>query len=80
MTKRFLIDAAERVATTFVEVFLATWLILGDTQADRLWTWTNAKLGLTAGALAAGKAVLTTLKGRRDSASLADAVGPPTGP
>lgn len=80
MTKRYLIDLAERVAATFVEVFLATWLIVGDSQADRLWTWNNTKLALTAAALAAGKSLLATLKGRRDSASLADVVGPPGGP
>lgn len=80
MTKRFLIDLTERVAATFVEVFLATWLIVGDSQADRLWTWANTKLSLTAAVLAAGKSVLATFKGRRDSASLADSVGPPAAP
>jgi hypothetical protein len=80
MTKRYFIDFCERVASTFVEVFLATWLIVGDTQADRLWTWNNTKLTLTAAAISAAKSVLATLKGRRDSASLADVVGPPGSP
>jgi hypothetical protein len=80
MTKRYFIDFTERVGTTFVEVFLATWLIVGDTQADRLWTWNNTKLALTAAAISAAKSVLATLKGRRDSASLADVVGPPGSP
>lgn len=80
MTKRFLLDAGERVAVTFVEGFLTVWLLFGDSQADQLFTWTNVKGGLVAGALAAGKSLLASLKGRRDSASLADAVGPPVGP
>lgn len=80
MTKRFLLDAGERVAVTFLEAFLALWLVVGDTQADQLLTWRNTKVAFVAGLLAAGKAVLATLKGRKDSASLADAVPPPGGP
>lgn len=74
MTKRFFIDMAERTAATFAEAFLAIWLVAGDTQQDQLLTWTNAKVGLVAGAIAVGKSLLATLKGRRDSASLATTV------
>lgn len=74
MTRRFIIDWTERIGATFAEAFLALWLVAGDTQADRLFTWNNAKLGLLAGALAAGKGILASLKGRRDSASLTNTV------
>lgn len=74
MTRRFIIDWLERTAATFVEAFLAVWLIVGDTDPDHLFTTTNAKVGLLAGVLATAKALLATLRGRRDSASLADTI------
>lgn len=74
MSKRFVIDWAERIGATFVEAFLALWLVVGDTQADRLLTWANTKVALVAGVIAAGKGILGALRGRKDSASLAASV------
>lgn len=74
MSTRFLIDLAERSVTTFLEAFLALWLVVGDTQADRLFTWANTKVALIAGAIAVGKGLLASLRGRKDSASLAGSV------
>lgn len=74
MTKKFLIDLVERTITTFLEASLALWLVVGDTRADHLLTWANTKVAVTAGVIAAVKCVLASLKGRRDSASLASTV------
>ena len=71
MTRRFLADLLERSVTTFLEAFLALWLVVGDTQGDRLFTWANTKVALVAGVIAVGKGVLASLRGRKDSASLA---------
>lgn len=69
MTRNFVADMAERVVWTFVQGFLAAWIVVGDIEGDRLFTEANLKVGLAAGAVAAVKAVLASRIGSKDDAS-----------
>jgi hypothetical protein len=72
MNTHFLKDLTERTVATFVEVFLAVFLAFGDIEGAEFITWNNTKAALIGAGLAAAKGILASLKGRRDSASLAE--------
>lgn len=64
-TKKFLIDAAERMGKTFVQGFLLAWLVFQDASWDALISMDNLKAGVAGGALSlatsiAGKKVGST--------------------
>jgi uncharacterized PurR-regulated membrane protein YhhQ (DUF165 family) len=78
--RRFVHDAIERTAATFVFTFLAVWaspVLAGGVSADKTWDYMTDPSILQKGYVAAVAAVLTLLKamvakqmGNRDSASL----------
>lgn len=55
---KWLVDAAERVVKTFVQGFVATWILTQDKSWDGFWDLENAKAGLVAGALALAMAIM----------------------
>lgn len=61
--KVFYLDLLERVLWTFVQGFVAFWIITGEVDADTLTG------GLIAGGLSAAKAFLATQIGDRNSAA-----------
>jgi hypothetical protein len=91
-TKKFLKDLAERAGKTFVQGYLAFWLLtsgLGDTPAevptasgfDTLFTMDNVKAGAVALALSVASSVLTKRVGPDStSASMVVATSDPTLP
>lgn len=74
MTKRFFIDMIERIVWTFIEAFLALWIVVSGAEGDELFTWQHTRISLVAGVIAAGKAILASRVGRVDSASTAPSV------
>jgi hypothetical protein len=77
MSKAFLRDLAERVATTFVEAFLAAWLA---SQAFDQFSFSVLRMAALAGLVAAASVIknaLGSLHGSSSSGSLlADDLGP----
>lgn len=62
-TLKFLKDMGERVVWTFVQAFLAVWVVTGD------FTQQTLKVAAAAGLVAAGKAVLASRMGDSESAA-----------
>lgn len=56
-------DLVERSLSTFVQGFLAAWLVFGEAGFDALFTIDNVKAGVAAGILSAGKGWLASRKG-----------------
>lgn len=65
-------DTVERVVVTFVEGWLAAWIVIEDVTADKLFDPTVLTVGLVAAVGALLKALAATRVGREESASLAD--------
>lgn len=63
MKKVFYLDLLERVAWTFVQGFLAFWIVTGDVD------WTTLSAAIIAGVISAAKAVLATQIGDKNSAA-----------
>lgn len=63
-------DTAERVAVTFVQAWLAGWLILTDKGFDNLFTEDSLLIGVVAAVGALLKALAARQTGDSDSASL----------
>lgn len=61
--KIFYLDALERVAWTFIQGFLAFWIVTGEIDSETLVA------ALVAGALSAAKTILATRIGDRNSAA-----------
>jgi L-fucose isomerase-like protein len=63
MSKIFYLDLLERVLWTFVQGFLAVWILLGSFSKEALYA------GLIAGAISAAKGLIATQIGSSNSAS-----------
>lgn len=81
MTRRFLLDAAERAAKTFAQAYFGLWLLragLADADVaepraaafDLLFTIDNVKAGVVGVALSVATSFGSRPFGRRDDASL----------
>lgn len=62
--KIFYLDLIERVGVTFVQGFLAFWIVTGNLDSETLYA------GVMAGLLSAGKAILAGFVGDGNSAAL----------
>jgi hypothetical protein len=65
-------DTAERVIVTFLEAWLAAWMVIENVTADKLFEQDVLMIGLLAAVGAFLKALAATNVGRRDSASLVE--------
>lgn len=75
--RRWALDTAERAGKTFVQAYLAVWVVAGA-DFDHLFTRDNAEGGVVGLALAVAAAVGAKQIGANDSASLLPAdVDPP---
>jgi hypothetical protein len=74
MTKRFWIDMLERAIWTFIQAFLAVWVMFFDANADQFFNAETAKAALVAGAVAVAKALMASRIGNGNSASTAPSV------
>jgi len=75
--RRWLFDTAERASKTFVQAYLAVWVVAGA-DFDHLFTRDNLEGGVVGLALAVAVAVGAKQMGAPDSASLLPAkVDPP---
>jgi hypothetical protein len=83
-TRRFLLDLIERAGKTFIQTYLATWILLagigddvgagGSGAYDTLFTLNNVKAGVVGVALSFATSFGSRSVGRRDSASIVDEV------
>ncbi len=70
----FIKDLAERVVVTFIEGWVAAWLVLQDRRLDNLFAPETLMVGVVAAVAALGKALAASQVGDPDSASLAPEV------
>lgn len=83
-TRKFLLDLLERAGKTFIQTYLATWVLLsaigegvgaGNADAfDTLFTLNNVKAGVVGVALSFATSIGSRQIGRNDSASAVDEV------
>jgi hypothetical protein len=71
MGKKFYLDMLERVVWTFIQGFLAVWIVTGDLDGETL------KVAAVAGAVSVAKCLLATQVGAGNTASTLPA-GPDT--
>lgn len=71
MTPIFVKDLAERVVVTFLEAWLAAWLVIADHELEQLFDSDTLMVGVAAAVAALVKALAARKVGDEESASLA---------
>lgn len=57
---QFYLDLLERSVWTFAQAFIGSWIVLEGADFDSIFTEDVLKVALVAGAIAVGKAILST--------------------